>query len=97
VSGDLELIVPPDALTPGERLQVERLGRCVARGVVDRYRLEKAGYQRWRAAHGPRELHALLERRAPGLPTGWQDTLDAWEHAVSAITLTHGLRAPDPA
>lgn len=97
VSGDLELIVPPDALTPGERLQVERLGRCVARGVVDRYRLERAGYQRWRAAHGPAELRDLLERRAPGVPTGWQDTLDAWEHAVSAITLTHGLRAADSA
>ncbi len=46
VSSDLEFVVPPGAVTPWERFQLERLGRCLARDVVDRYLLEQKGCAR---------------------------------------------------
>ncbi len=91
VSGDLEVIVPPDALTPWERFQIERLGRCVGRDVVDRYRLDRASLQRWLQAHALADALALLARRCPSLPATVVDTLTAWTRAAERVVLTRGV------
>ncbi len=91
VSGDLELIVPPQALTPWERFQIERLGRCLQRDVVDRYRLEREGLATWLTTHELDEALALLRRRCPAVPDGVVATLASWAQAVSRVVLTRGV------
>lgn len=91
VSGDLEVVVAPRALTPWERFQVERLGRCLQRDVVDRYRLEREGLATWLTTHDLAEAFALLERRCPNLPASVEDTLTAWARSVGRVTLTRGV------
>lgn len=90
VSSDLEIIVPPASLTPWERFQLERLGRCLSRDVTDRLRLEREGLVRWLAWHDLDEALAVLRRRAPGLPPNVEDTLRSWDQAARQIVLTRG-------
>lgn len=91
VTSDLEVWVPPASITPWERYQIERLGRCLARDVVDRYRLEKDDLVAWLATHELADAKALLERRAPALPAVVRDTLEAWNRSATRIVLTVGL------
>jgi hypothetical protein len=91
VSSDLELVVPPDGLTPWERFQVERLGRCLARDVVDRYRLERAGVETWLRHHEIDEALALLERRSPAVPDVARQTLLQWAKQASRVVVTRGV------
>ena len=93
VTSDLEVWVPPASITPWERYQIERLGRCLARDVVDRYRLEKDDLVAWLATHELADAMALLERRAPALPAVVRDTLEAWNRSATRIVLTVGLVA----
>jgi hypothetical protein len=95
VSSDLEIIVPPAALTPWERFQLERLGRCLSRDVTDRLRLEREGLVRWLAWHDLDEALAVLRKRAPGLPPNVEDTLRAWDQAARQIVLTRGVLIED--
>jgi hypothetical protein len=91
ISSDLELVVPPDAVTPWERFQLERLGRCLARDVVDRYRLEREGLAQWLSTHELQEALDLLSRRCAAVPETVVDTLRAWEAAATRAVLTHGV------
>ena len=95
ISSDLELIVPPDAVTPWERFQLERLGRCLARDVVDRYRLEREGLAQWLSTHDMDEALDLLARRCPAVPDTVENTLRAWEAAATRVVLTHGVLVDD--
>jgi hypothetical protein len=94
IGSDLELFVPPDALTPWERFQVERLGRCLARDVVDRFRLERDHLVGWLGTHELSEALDLLRRRARALPRAVEETLCAWAEGASRVTLTHGVLLP---
>jgi len=94
VSSDLEIVVPPDAVTPWERFQIERLGRCLSRDVVDRYRLERDGLAQWLSSHELDEALALLSRRCPAVPDTVENTLRAWEAAATRAVLTHGVLIP---
>ena len=91
ISSDLELIVPPDAVTPWERFQIERLGRCLSRDVVDRYRLEREGLAQWLSSHELDEALELLSRRCPAVPDAVENTLQAWASAAMRVVLTHGV------
>ena len=91
VSSDLEFIVPPGALTPWERFQLERLGRCLSRDVVDRYVLEQKGLRTWLIWHDPEEIFALLSRRCPGIPQNVVETLQGWITAAMRVVLTRGV------
>lgn len=95
VTGDLEFIVPPDALTPWERFQVERLGRCLQRDVVDRYQLRREGLVTWMSTHDADEALALLQRRCPAVPHALTETVTAWAQAAERIVLTRGVILPD--
>ena len=88
VSSDLGVTVPPGAITPWERFQLERLGRCVQRDVVDVYRLERAGLVSWLATHDIDEALALLARRCPAVPSTVADTLRDWARSALRVTLT---------
>jgi hypothetical protein len=94
VSSDLELVVPPDGLTPWERFQVERLGRCLARDVVDRYRLERAGVETWLRHHEIDEALALLQRRSPAVPEVARQTLLEWARQATRVVVTRGVLVP---
>ena len=91
VSSDLEVVVPPHAITPWERLQLERLGRCLSRDVVDRYRLDRTGLTGWLATHEVDEALELLARRSPGVPATVVDTLRAWATSAERVVLTRGV------
>lgn len=91
VSSDLEFIVPPGALTPWERFQLERLGRCLSRDVVDRYVLEQKGLRTWLIWHDPEEIFSLLSRRCPGIPQNVVETLQGWTAAAMRLVLTRGV------
>lgn len=91
VSSDLELLVPPDAITPWERFQIERLSRCTSRQVVDRYRLERAGLERWLAVHELDEALDLLQRRSPAVPEGVVETLRSWARDATRVVLVRGV------
>jgi hypothetical protein len=90
VGSDLEVVVPPDGLTPWERFQIERLGRCLQRDVVDRYRLERAGLVRWLRHHDFGEALDLLRRRSPGVPAVAVQTLESWARSADRIVLVRG-------
>ena len=91
ISGDLEIIVPPDAVTPWERFQLERLGRCLSRDVVDRYRLERHSLVRWLATHDLAEALALLRRRCASVPHSVEETLRTWTQSATRIIITRGV------
>lgn len=91
VSSDLEVLVPPDAVTPWERLRIERLGRCLARDVVDRYRLERRGVETWLSTHDIDDAIALLRRRCPGVPAVVEETLRSWARSAMRVVITHGV------
>jgi len=91
VSSDLEVVVPPRSLTPWERMQLERLGRCLGRDVVDRFGIEKARVRQWLADHAIEEALALLRARAQALPTTVEETLSAWARSAERIVLERGL------
>ncbi|MBX2799447.1 MAG: hypothetical protein KTR31_17360 [Myxococcales bacterium] len=95
VSSDLEVVVPPDALTPWERLAVERLGRCVSRDVVDRYRLDRDGLMSWLATQELQEALELLGRRCHALPSTVVDTLTSWAASARRVVLTRGVLLDD--
>ena len=92
---DLELMVPPDAVTPWERFQIERLGRCLARDVVNRYKLEREALARWLATHELDEALDLLRRRCPGVPPVVEETLRQWARSATRIVLTVGIVLDD--
>lgn len=94
ISSDLEITIPPGALTPWERFQVERLGRCIARDVVDRYRLERAAVEAWLATHTLDEAIELLERRCPALPSTVRTILTTWAQSATRFVLTRGVLLP---
>lgn len=95
VSSDLEIIVPPGAITPWERYQLERLGRCLQRDVADRLKLERRGLAAWLATHDLDEALELLRRRSPALPTVVVETLEAWGRSCLRVTLTRGVLLED--
>lgn len=92
VGSDLEVIIPPNALTPWERFLIERLGQCVARDVTDRIRLERERFLDWLSVHDAAEALELLERKAPGLPRNVVETLRTWERTAMQVVLTRGVR-----
>lgn len=97
ISSDLEVVVPPGALTPWERLQIERLGRCTSRDVVDRYRLERQGLLSWLVEHELDEALALLQRRASAVPASVVEALTSWTRSAERVVLTRGvILADDP-
>ncbi len=91
VTGDLEVVVPPDAVSPWERFQLERLGRCLARDAVDRYRLERRALEAWLQTHELDDALGWLRRRAPGLPRGVEDTLRSWARSASRVVWWDGV------
>ncbi len=91
VTGDLELVVPPGSVTPWERFQLERLGRCLQRDVVDRYRLERKGLVTWLSTHELSEAIGLLQRRCPGVPHTAIDALTQWARSAERVVLTRGV------
>jgi hypothetical protein len=91
VTSDLELTVPPGSVTPWERFQLERLGRCLQRDVVDRYRLERDALVGWLAVHEIDEALELLRRRSPALPPSVADTLVSWARAAERVVLVRGV------
>jgi hypothetical protein len=91
VTSDLEVVVPPDAVSPWERFQLERLGRCLGRDAVDRYRLERRPLEAWLRTHDLDEALGWLRRRAPGLPRSVEDTLRGWARAASRVVLWEGI------
>jgi len=91
VTSDLEVLVPPDALTPWERFQLERLGRCLVRDTADRYRLDRESLAHWLSTHEVDEALDLLRRRAPGVPPGVVETLQEWARAATRIVLRRGV------
>ncbi|MDG1482031.1 MAG: hypothetical protein P8R54_20740 [Myxococcota bacterium] len=91
VSSDLEFMVPPGAVTPWERFQLERLGRCLSRDVVNRYIIEQSGLRAWLVWHDPGEIFALLRRRCPGIPTVVVQTIEGWSAAAMRLVLTRGV------
>lgn len=91
VTGDLELVVPPGSVTPWERFQLERLGRCLQRDVVDRYRLERKGLVTWLSTHELSEAIGLLQRRCPGVPGTAIDALTQWARSAERAVLTRGV------
>jgi len=95
ISGDLELIVPPDSVTPWERFQLERLGRCLQRDTVDRYRLEREALATWLSTHDVDEALALLRRRSPGVPRTVVETLTTWAASAQRIVLWRGIVLDD--
>lgn len=96
VSSDLEVVVPPGALTPWERLQIERLGKPVSRDVVDKYRLSRDGLMGWLATHELHEALELLARRSPGVPPTVTEALTTWADSAQRVVLTRGVRLGDP-
>ncbi len=90
-TGDLELVVPPHGVSPWERMQIERLGTCVARDVVDRYKLDRKSLVAWLAAHDVDEAVELLRRRCAGLPPTVEATLRAWARSAARVSLLRGL------
>lgn len=94
VSSDLQVTVPPEGVTPWERFQLERLGRCVSRDVVDRYRLERGALSQWLVDHDLDQALELLERRCPALPAGVRETLQVWGEAATRVVLTRGVLLP---
>lgn len=94
IGSDLELIVPPESVTPWERFQLERMSRCVMRDVVDRYILDQEGLSAWLSGHDLSEAIALLHRRSPGVPLVVEETLLGWERAALQVVITHGVLLP---
>jgi hypothetical protein len=95
VSSDLEIVVPPDAITPGERFQLERIARGLSRDVVDRYKLDRPSLENWLATHELDEAIALLHRRAAAVPANVDDTLRNWARSALRVTLTRGVLIGD--
>ncbi len=91
VSSDLQVIVPPDGVTPWERFQLERLGRCLRRDVVDVYVLERAGLVAWLRWHDLDEALALLARRSPAVPPAVVEALTTWARQAMRVVLTRGV------
>jgi len=91
VTSDLEVMVPPNALTPWERFHIERLGRCLSRDVVDRLRLERPSLETWLATHEVDEALELLRRRCPGVPASVVDTLSGWARSATRAVLWRGV------
>jgi hypothetical protein len=97
VSSDLELVVPPEAVTPWERFQLERLGHCQRRDTVDTYRLERAAVVQWLATHELDQALDLLRRRSPGVPLTVVETLTEWRRSAERVVLVCGVIVDDPA
>lgn len=95
LGSDLHALVPPHAITPWERFQLERFGRCIARDVVDRYALEREGLETWLSTHELDQALGLLERRCPSVPPSVRETLQEWHRAATAVVLTRGVILDD--
>lgn len=90
VTSDLGMTVPPGSVTPWERYQLEQLGRCTRRDVVDTYALDRKGLERWLASHEVDEALELLARRCPGLPSTVRQTLEDWARSAERVVLRVG-------
>lgn len=95
LTSDLEIIVPPYSVTPWERFQLERLGPCLRRDVVDRYKFERSALVQWLETHEVRQITELLERRAQGVPLTVLETLDGWAHDATRVILWRGVIVED--
>lgn len=91
ISSDLGVTVPPGSITPWERYQLERLGHCTRRDVVDTYVLDRDGLAAWLATHELADAEALLARRCPSVPQTVLATLQSWAESAMRITLTRGV------
>lgn len=85
---DLELVVPPGAADPLDRYALELLATPLARDVVDRLRLDRAGLALWLEAHDVDEALALLRRLTPAVPTAVEETVRAWADWITRIVLS---------
>lgn len=95
ISSDLEIVVPPDALTPLERYGLERLALPVARDVVDRLCLDRAGLADWLVDGDLDQALALLHRLGT-VPGTVVDTLTAWAASLTRVVLVRDVELPDP-
>ncbi len=91
VTSDLEVVVPPGALSPADRLDLERLARCTSRDVVERYRLDKSTLASWLRAGSLEGALDLLARHTPAVPVTVTETLTSWSRSVERVVLTHGV------
>jgi uncharacterized protein YcaQ len=81
-------------VTPWERFQLERLGPCIARDVVDRYRLERPALVQWLEHHDEEQAIALLQRRSPAVPSSVVTTIRTWATSARRFVLTRGVLLP---
>lgn len=94
LSADLELVVPPGALPPWERLLVELATSPVSRDVVDRLRLGRAELERALGVAPLTTLLGVLEARVGhGLPPSVVEALQLWARPWERIVWEE-LRAP---
>ncbi|MCK6525669.1 hypothetical protein L6R49_30055, partial [Myxococcota bacterium] len=94
LSADLELVVPPGALPPWERLLVELATSPVSRDVVDRLRLGRADLERCLGYVPVSTLLELLERRVGhALPPSVVEALTLWARPWERVVWEE-LRAP---
>ncbi|MCO4745173.1 MAG: hypothetical protein KC912_10325 [Proteobacteria bacterium] len=91
LGSDLEALVPPASITPWERYQLERFGRCLSRDVVDRYSLERESLEAWLATHELSEAMGLLQRRSAAVPLSVRETLTEWARNATQFVLTRGV------
>ena len=94
LGSDLEFLVPPHAITPWERFQLERIGRCIQRDIVDRYVLEREGLESWLADHELQDALDMFRRRCLSVPLSVTETLQAWHRAATEVVLTRGVLIP---
>ncbi|MEY3211105.1 MAG: hypothetical protein RIT28_1586 [Pseudomonadota bacterium] len=94
LSADLELVVPPGALPPWERLLIELATSPVSRDVVDRLRLGRAELERALGFVPLTTLLAVLESRVGHrLPPSVVEALQLWARPWERIVWEE-LRAP---
>lgn len=86
VTPDLEIVVPPGALSARERYLLEQLAHPLSRDVVDRFALRRADLVRWLEHHTLDEALALLsERAAHGLPSAVAHALRGWAETAERV------------
>ncbi|MFT4621591.1 MAG: hypothetical protein ACI8PZ_000243 [Myxococcota bacterium] len=94
VTSDLEVIVPPGALTPSDRYSLEQFARCTSRDVVDRFRLERSTLADWLRTDDVAAAIALLEAHAAAVPASATAALRTWARSLARVVLVHGVLLP---
>ncbi len=95
VTSDLEIIVPPRSVTPWDRFQLERLGRCITRDVVDHYQIQQEALVKWLQTHEVDEAIGILRKRAAGVPLTVVETLTEWARSATRVILVRGVLLTD--